>query len=175
MCIFNSGWNWLSANFSNFIAMCAFVATFWQAHISRKHNKLSVRPHLTLFFDNSTNGEEFQLTLQNNGVGSALIKKSILIIDGHEIKGNSLQEKIDSIKMKLFPTYGLNLAYGGIDEKEASESKYMMSIGEKITLLKFVFNSAKLPSVTIVDDARNRIKVQIHYESIYKEKFSLHE
>ena len=128
MC-FNFIWNWLSNNVINVLALCALGLTFWQAYISRVHNKLSVRPHLTLFFDNSTGGQEFHILLNNNGVGPALIRKSTLIIDGHEIEGNSLQDKIDLIKLKLFPTYGLSIAYCGIDENRTIEGKYMMSIG----------------------------------------------
>ena len=170
MCIFNSAWNWLSINASNVIAICALGLTIWQAHMSRSHNKLCVQPHLALFFDNSSGGREFHLTLQNNGVGPALISKFCINIDGREIQKVSPEEKLDIVKKKLFPTFECSLVCCDLGDKD-----YMMSVGEKLTVLRFVFNDSKSPSINNVDDARNRIQIQIDYESIYKEKRYLNE
>jgi hypothetical protein len=149
--------------------MCAFVATFWQAYISRQHNKLSVKPHLIGFSDNSSGGAEFHLFIQNNGVGPALITSFQITIDGNKIEKSSVDETIKTIKNKLFPKFNCNLVCSESDES------YMMAVNEKLTVFRFVFDANDRPTLNTIDDARNRIKVNVDYESIYKEKFSLSE
>lgn len=52
------------------IALCALAATIWQAAISRRHNKLSVRPVLTLY----RRDIDGVIYVRNNGSGPAIIK-----------------------------------------------------------------------------------------------------
>ena len=170
VCVFNSAWNWLTNNASNVIALCAFGATFWQAHISRVHNKLSVKPHLTLFIDNGQRGLEFNITLQNNGVGPALLTKFCINLNGHEIQNTFLEEKHQLIKNELFPEFDSQLSCFDIEDKD-----YMMSAGDKIVLIRFTFNVDRFPSINAINEARNKVKIQVEYESIYKEKFNLPE
>jgi hypothetical protein len=74
MC-FSVMWAWLSKNATNVIAICALVATFWQACLARKHNLISVKPHLEIASGFNFNEQYFFINILNNGLGPALIKK----------------------------------------------------------------------------------------------------
>jgi len=62
-------------------AVCALVATIWQAAITREHNKLSVRPVLTLY----RREIDGLIELKNNGVGPAIIQSLEIWKDGQEV------------------------------------------------------------------------------------------
>lgn len=63
----------LAAWVAIFISVLALSATVWQSHLSRTHNKLSVRPHLA--GHSLWNEEEgiYKLELRNDGLGPAII------------------------------------------------------------------------------------------------------
>ena len=53
------------------VAVLALVFTFWQGYSTRRHNRLSLRPHLffdTIMFENQEGG----LRLTNGGIGPAI-------------------------------------------------------------------------------------------------------
>src|SRR5687767_14553435 len=100
----NSVWSLLSNNSSNVIAICAFIATFWQAYLSRKHNRLSVKPQLEISSGFNFNDQEYYINILNNGLGTALITKIQLVIDGEEID-TQISEAFDEVVSELFHLY----------------------------------------------------------------------
>ena len=114
MC-FNYFWSWLSANATNVIALTALAATFYQAYISRKHNKLSVKPYLTTW--NTTTPEGYSiLAIINNGVGPAHIKSFGIFVDGQKMIGENTEPHIKCLNI-IFPDYLFSWygSYLGID------------------------------------------------------------
>src|SRR5688572_25280527 len=67
-----------------FIALLALTVTIWQAALTRRHNRLSVRPHLRIDWLVSDEGtdEKVSVVLSNNGLGPAIIKRFQWKIDG---------------------------------------------------------------------------------------------
>lgn len=65
-----------------FVAACAFITTIWQAAITRKHNRMSVKPHLTTWTTTIHEGRSYAVHLMNNGLGPALITKYEVLVDG---------------------------------------------------------------------------------------------
>lgn len=61
---------------SVFIALFALAFTIWQGFNQRKHDTLSVQPHLDFFERKERHNEEasFSLVLMNNGLGPAFVK-----------------------------------------------------------------------------------------------------
>ena len=100
---FSYFWNWLSANASNVIALSALAATFWQAYISRKHNKLSVKPYLTTWTTTSSDGYVI-VKIINNGVGPAHIKSFSIFVDGQKMIGENLEPHMKCLNI-IFPDY----------------------------------------------------------------------
>jgi hypothetical protein len=82
-------WDWLSLNAANVIAVCALSATFWQAYISRRHNRLSVVPYLTTWEEVIEGYIVFKI--MNYGVGPARIKSFNIFVDDQKITGEKLE------------------------------------------------------------------------------------
>lgn len=82
----NSDWIAIS---SAVVAICALVTSIWQGYLSRRHNVLSVRPHLEVVVTSSIHGTN-HLALKNGGLGPAVLdsvqfvhrKGSINILSG---------------------------------------------------------------------------------------------
>jgi hypothetical protein len=161
MCI-SSFWNWLSNNASNVIAICAFGATFWQAHLTRKHNKLSVKPYLTTWTTMSSDGYSV-LKIINNGIGPAHIKSFKILVDGQKMVGEALEPHDKCLKL-LFPEYKYDWygSYLGVG--------YMMRSHEERDLIAIKFIGEKMPEQVEVEHRAKRVQILIKYESIYKEE-----
>ena len=66
--------NWsddIPAIASGFIALLALFTTMYQSHLSRKHNRLSVKPHIALHSEED--GNTFKIIIRNDGLGPAKI------------------------------------------------------------------------------------------------------
>lgn len=70
------GWTWLSDNVAGVIAALAFFATAYQAWLMRRHNRASLKPHLSTTKETLYSGASLQIiaTLHNAGLGPAFIK-----------------------------------------------------------------------------------------------------
>ena len=156
MCIYNSAWSWLSNNASNVIALCAFGATFWQAHLSRAHNKLSVKPYLTTWTINAGNEGFYSLKVINNGVGPALIKTFEMYADDKKILGQPL-ELIDNALAILFPKYAVSV----VDNSYLSHG-YMMAPKDEHYLFKIQFLGPTFPTQAEIEFAQTRFKIVIN-------------
>ena len=159
----SSFWKWLSENASNVIAMCAFVATFWQAYISRLHNKLSVKPYLTTWTTTTSEGYII-LKIINNGIGPAHIKSFSIFVDGQRMSGENLEPHIKSLNI-IFSDYEFSWygSYLGVD--------YMMPSNQEKDLIAIKFTGQKTPTRLEVDHRAKRVQIVIDYESIYEQKF----
>lgn len=76
----------LAAWLAVFISALALGTTFWQAHLSRKHNKLSVRPHLAGHASWNDEGV-YSLVLRNDGLGPAIITGARVFREGCLLPG----------------------------------------------------------------------------------------
>ena len=80
--VFTNIWKFFGENAGEVIALSALGFAIWQGYIARRHNKLSVRPHLT--FTSMLLDKEPHLTvnIKNNGLGTAIITDYKVILDG---------------------------------------------------------------------------------------------
>lgn len=141
--------------------MCAFGATFWQAHLARKHNKLSVKPYLTSWY--TSNNEYHQLKIVNNGMGPAQINSFNIYLDDKKIQAEYTDQNHKCIEILFsgytFEQYGSYLGVG-----------YMMPAKEEKVLLAVKFTGNVMPSLDSIRQGAKRVKILIEYESIYGEK-----
>jgi len=75
------------------IAVTALVVSIWQGIETRKHNRLSVRPHLVFFTDFSSQDSELGIFIKNNGVGLAYIKNVEISVNGKVMPNSSCNWK----------------------------------------------------------------------------------
>ena len=81
------------------IAVLALITTIWQAYTTRKHNILSVKPHIALHIVTIVS-EEPKVIINNNGAGTAYIRYINIEYKGQFFTLNS-KESISSL-LKTF-------------------------------------------------------------------------
>lgn len=143
---------------SGVIALLALATTLYQLHLFRKHNRLSVRPHL------STHTEEvndiYKITIRNDGLGPATI--DLFSIYEHNIL---LQETGDKLITRAFK----HLSRCNITELEAINLPYVLPANQAINLVTLNFDSS-LDSIE--DYLEGHLRLKVGYKSMYGEKFS---
>ena len=129
------------------IALCAMAGTIWQAAIARKHNKLSVRPVLTLY----RRDIDGIIYVKNNGTGPAIVKSYEIWKDGVLVKEEALMSLIPHAFEAPDLTIGCAIA-----------------VGEKIELVKSAayFDSSHVAPL-------QALNFRIVYESIYGQSWTL--
>lgn len=86
------------------IALCALGISIWQAILTRKHNKLSFKPHLTSWTHKNTQKGFYAIEIINNGLGPAIIESFSVKVDDKRIAGEGTEPIQKALKI-LFPNY----------------------------------------------------------------------
>ena len=120
------------------------VATVWQGVIARKHNRLSVRPVLTLYRREA----DGVISIRNNGTGPAIVASYEMYAKGERLSLDALDG--------MFPTV--------TDVPELLPGA-AIAVGEEVELVKAV-TFLEATHVQPMQDLRFRIV----YESIYGER-----
>ena len=126
------------------VAVCAMIATVWQAAIARKHNRLTVRPVLTLYRREA----EGIIHVRNNGSGPAIVISYELYSKGNRLSLDALDGIFSTVTDVPELTPGVAIA-----------------VGESVELIKAV-TYLEASHVEPLQDLRFRIV----YESIYGER-----
>lgn len=152
---------------STMIALCALIFTIWQGFLARKHNRLSVKPHLTPCTDDhiETKGL-FRYRVMNNGLGPALIERVVLKVDGNEMIGEGA-ELIKNALERLLPEsiykYGAFYAF--------FTKGFPMLPKEDMVVAEVQFDPLSKKPKNFGKDLEKRAKLEIEYKSFYGEKF----
>jgi hypothetical protein len=150
------------------IALCAVLFTAYGLAATRRHNRLSVTPHLNGCSNSSTTNEGlvFSYDISNNGIGPARIKKFILFRDGKPFpKGNG--DYVESLilehlgeQLKYQITYSFNF---GTDASLKS--------GDTCRIVEILFLEAKSQDKEKILKNLEGLDLCIEYESFYRQKF----
>ena len=145
-------------------AVCALVATLWQACIARRHSRLSVRPHLDDHVWRSA-GQPFRLSVVNSGLGPAIVTRSSILIDGAEFEVGA---DVD------WPAF----AYFSPDLPREMQWTLMtigtvISSGNQIDIVKWPVEFESATEHRAVHNTLGRVGLLISYKSMYDEHFSL--
>jgi hypothetical protein len=159
-------WEAVAGFSSVVVAVCALGLTVWQAVISRRHNRLSVTPHLTTWTQSDEATGRYSVEVLNNGIGPALIRIFCVYVDGQGIGGEG-PEPIEKALKILFPTYAYR------SSQAFMAPGYMMSPKESRSLVAVQFLGPPLPKQEEVDHATRRTRLLIEYESIYGDEHVL--
>jgi len=163
---FAANWELMVSLASLVIAICAICVSVWQGIQTRKHNQISVTPHLTTWVETEAKKNKYTIELMNNGIGPAVIDSFSLCVDGKEIKSES-SKKIGLALKILFPNN---------DYKEYHSwfgNKYVMAKDEKRSLLDIIFLGPNAPSSEKVLKNIERSSLKIIYRSMYDKFFVL--
>jgi len=151
---------------SSVIALCALAFSIWQASQSRKHNRLSFRPHLTTWTHSHPEKGFYAVELINNGLGPAIIDKFTVTLDGKSL-GDNATDALDKVLKILFPNTQYRATFSTVG------TGYAMSPKERCTIVAVQFSGAVRPSPEVVDHSLNRGNLEISYRSFYEEEFRL--
>lgn len=167
MCSLDIAWQFVGDNWAAIIAVCALGVSFYQASATRRHNRLSVRPHLVVSADKSNdNGRAmFVARLKNNGLGPAVVRKYEIFLDGSLFPiGDSgvVASTVASVLGRPTP----HVAYHriGVGDSIAKD--------QELILLSVGFSCTSQQDYQLAMKAFERITSHIQYESMYGQSFS---
>ena len=98
------------------VALAAFIVAFWQGLLTRRHNRLSVTPHLSCQSHLGGTSGRFGLTVSNFGIGPARIKQVAVFVDDEKMEGSDDDGWEDAID---------KLRYASTSEKQGEKSGFI--------------------------------------------------
>jgi len=154
--------------FPLFVSIIALTVSLWQAHESRRHNRLSVTPKLNIEVTKNQRDGIFELVLKNQGVGPAIIESIELFENDKAHKVNTLSSEYWG---KLLDETQVNSPYGYEISYEHIQKGYYVRPEEAISLL--TIQQLDPSSWQDIEVALQKVIFIIHYRSIYEEDFQM--
>lgn len=152
---------------SDYIAICAGIvalASFFvavnQANLARRHNRLSVRPLLTIY-RREFNNQPIEYILENRGLGPAIVNELSVWVDNKQIEspdGNPMYTALDR----------LNIPRAGVGGHLVSEGEAIRA-NQEIRLLVIPHANDDAVAFEALIDKLPRLKFKVIYASIYEE------
>jgi hypothetical protein len=144
---------------STIIALCALGITLWQAHLSYKHNKLSVQPLLATHETHNKKDDTGYVLfeLNNCGIGPAIIKNFTLLYGDQEVARNNRKQYADYLENLVADCnekYTGSLVPGGA-----------LQVSERHPLFAFQYDLEK-KNIDFV----HKLNIIVEYQSIYRGK-----
>src|ERR1043166_2735072 len=68
------------------IALASLLVAIWSSVLTRKHHRLSVTPRLRVDYVHMPD-QPIEVTLTNNGLGTAIVREFAVLIDGSPMSG----------------------------------------------------------------------------------------
>lgn len=171
----NLGWGLpLGTTLTLVVAVLGFGVALYQSYATRKHNRLLVKPHLTINQNfSSTELEGFytlSLKLKNSGLGPALIENFLIAIgkDGN-IRNGSLLETIQKHAREQLKAEGKTRCGANFFRKGDAIDK-----GEEKVLIQIYFRGVGITEARkLAKLYLSTISTKIDYQCHYGNKFSL--
>lgn len=149
---------------SCFIAMLALIFTAYQSSLTRKHNKISVRPLIKITTQHGDGKKNYSIDFNNHGLGPAIVTKVIIYVDGVNIgvadNDYNWNKAIVNAKKGTddvsFVYFTLFKNAGSINSGESCEAMFTKEVENNVVL----------------DSIFEKFHFKIEYESLYGEKFT---
>nr|WP_312231149.1 hypothetical protein [Pseudomonas sp.] len=152
----------LAATFSTLVAVIALRHTQRQMALQKQHNILMVTPHLSTDTALSIASNSFTYTINNNGIGPAIIKRVTIYAYGKTYENDitkAIKENCQELPLKHFGTVGSGSYTVG----------EFVPAGNSQTILKASETKHPLREARTAFFANYRIVIE--YECIYKNQF----
>ena len=145
------------------IAICALFFTIWQAFIQRKHNKVTVKPHLYQVNNRDKNNNEarLQVMVTNNGLGPAFINKFQIYFNGVEC--DDAEKAVKNAIGNITESY----SFSTLGDESA------MAQNETKSILSVAFQAQSWKEIEEVEKKLSQLDMVINYSSAYGDKFVL--
>jgi hypothetical protein len=149
------------------ISICAMFLTIYQAYLTRRHNKLSVQPHLARAITRTREPQKYivSIKLRNDGLGPARITKLSFGLDNAAV--NSDVFRLAKILFEgHFPYRVARNGLPGIGTLMPATAEIV------IATVDFQIQPSD-ETVEQIEVLLNRTSLTVEYESLYDEKFKL--
>ena len=162
---------WIANNTQTTIALSAVVVALVTAITTIIHNRLSIRPYITIRFraGEDSNGEcILKCDILNNGLGPGIIQKYIIYFDGKKVGSSvtikDLEESLENMILRDF--FGTNAKIGLASLLEGTAVKRE----NKITLFEIKCPSNEI-TVNQLLSYGEKYFIEIHYKDLSGVKF----
>lgn len=153
------------------ISICALFLTISQSRATRRHNRLTVRPHLTSFTEQTADATRRDLvavkaSLTNNGLGPAFIESFQILVDGIPVDVEHPSD-VNALVEKDFPLDVI------ADENWYSVLRkgYVLAKDEKVVLAALTVVRTLDVTEEVLRAALDRYHILVRYKSAYGESF----
>lgn len=162
-------WNFFQSNWEGITAFCALFLTIVELRANRKHNKLSVRPHLGTFAFHDTNDGilEYTYILKNDGLGPAIVNRFSVFFSNKLLVENDVLETQEKVGQKISDHFAAKY-YVGAYTKGA-----VVSAGESFTLLNIRMELLSSDQIGHLRNFLDNFDLEIEYSSFYGDEFSV--
>lgn len=154
------------------VAIVSAIFAAYQAFISRQHNRLSVRPHITTWADQTDEDKLYKIKFEliNNGLGPAILKEINIFFEKKLIGNNKNRDDLEKSILEILskqPNISRRVvSMMGLD--------FPLPAGERQTLLEihipFSWDLKKDEYMAFLD----KFDAEISYQSMYREGFFYH-
>ncbi len=177
--ILNEIMDFLGNHYQGIIALCALFITLWQLKVSRRHNRLSVRPFLTDHVETHNQNDKDRiykirnLTLLNNGSGIAIINTFEVYYKGTKIEFNETSDLSNRLQNEIKKELGDTKYKFEIPHIRILRKGYAIAEKEKLLLLQIKKTSIRTEENVFksMDKVLDKFEIRINYKSIYDEYF----
>jgi len=146
------------------IACVAVGISVWQGYVTRRHNKLSVKPILEIHTSLSKDNTPMGVSVENCGFGPAIINDFIVILDGKPTKVNN-KKKAENIYKKA------HLFSNQLNFWHPYNEGTVIKQGGTVNLITHVKKDLDFPVLSEFEEKLSHLHFKFIYESVYKEKF----
>ena len=148
------------------IALCALSVSIWQCFETRKHNKLSVRPCLSLRVMISRQAPYMGIQIENNGIGPAVIKKCTVYVDKMPFTVDSYEDWVKAgTAARIFSK---KISFLTLPEGTVIKE------GQGVSLIAYPKENQTEEGIKNIEEVlAYHLRAKVTYESIYKEKFEV--
>jgi hypothetical protein len=154
------------------IAVLALFATWWQAWLTHKHNRLVVRPFLAWCHDRNhgQNCLEVVFSLSNQGIGPAIVRERYFYLDGKHFKNQSDKSDVECLVDELLPLEWKCW----IKEQGLPGLNHAIPAGSSFVIAHLVFDESVLNNASQLDEILKRVRFCVVYEDLYGKRSVLH-
>lgn len=154
--------DWI-ASAAAIIAVCALGVSIWQGWLQRRHNILSVTPHLELVVD-GTPPSEVVIVVKNSGLGPARLESVVANVKGESISLNSRESYFRFVAA---------LAASGKAKVEYSVADVpsIIAAGADIQLLRIALTEGVAPSKAELRESLAQTNFALEFRCMYGRKY----
>lgn len=148
------------------IALSALFVSLQQGFQQRKHDRLSVKPHLDTFehSDLTDKVATLTLTLSNNGLGPAIIKSHRVV------KGHPEDDDYEEVDLRKEMEDALEII--SIHTINELKDNYAFTAGQSMDYFNLSFQCENNDSLELIIDFIYQFNIEIEFESLYGQSFT---